>query len=106
MSNTPPLLTNRSLELITKVIVIYSLFYTITTVFKAIIESGDPQASIPQAYIVPMYISAILHIVIALCNAWSWKNSRHHWGIAITSGVAIVCSSVFFEDFAIWFATI
>lgn len=106
MSNTPPLLTNRSLELITKVIVIYSLFYTITTVFKAIIESGDTQASIPQAYIIPMYVSAALHIVIALCNAWSWRNSRHYWGIAIGSSIAIVCAGVFFEDFAIWLTNI
>ena len=100
--NKPPLFSENSLQIATKIIAIYAAFYMITAFVPTFTNPVSENPLMPQNHYHPAYFTVVVHLVIFLLSLWSILKKRFSWIIAGFCMVVVIFFRIFYNDIAIW----
>ncbi|WP_124980976.1 hypothetical protein [Nonlabens xiamenensis] len=98
----PPILTQKSLIIITKVTAIYAAFYIVTGLVKVFADPLENQPTVSVHAYDPLYVVAGIHLLVLLVTGACIAMSRYRWIITILSVIVVLLSRIFYEDIALW----
>jgi hypothetical protein len=100
--NRPPLFTQKSLIIATKIIAIYALFFMVTAfipIFKNPVSENPLWASNHYA---PVYFAASVHLIVFIVSATSVFLKKYFWPLAISCMIVVFMSRFYYTQIALW----
>lgn len=97
-SQKPPLLTEKSLTLITKFMAIYTAFHIVTVLFKSYADAVSDQPTVAEQYQFPIYVIAGIHLIMGLICGAMIMTKKYYWVVTISCIVISLYTRFFFED--------
>ena len=101
-SQKPPLLTSKSLVIMTKFVAIYAAFHIVTVVFKTYADSISEEANVLDTYQVPVYFIAGVHFLILLICGAMIMAKKHFWAVTIACIVISLYTRFYFDNIVTW----
>ncbi|MGB5983124.1 MAG: hypothetical protein WBG46_13360 [Nonlabens sp.] len=99
--NRPPIFSDRSLRVGTKIIAIYALFYVVTALVPLLFNPSRENELMPQNHYAPVYFNAAVHLIIFLAALLSVLKKRFSWFLVGISIVVILASRIFYRDISV-----
>ena len=99
---TPPIFSDRSLRIGTKIVAIYSLFIIATALVPLLFDPVSENALMPQNHYNPIYFSAAVHLLIFIATLISVLQKRFSWILTGSCIAIVILLRIFYQDIAIW----
>ena len=100
--NTPPIFSDRSLRIGTKIVAIYTLFIVITALVPLLFNPVSENALMPQNHYNPIYFSAVLHLIVFVATLVSVLQKRYSWILTGACIAIVILARIFYQDIAVW----
>lgn len=99
--NKPPIFSDRSLRVGTKIIAIYALFYVVTALVPLLFNPTSDNEFMPQNHYAPVYFNAAIHLVIFIAAIVSIMKKQFSWFLVGISIAIILASRIFYRDISL-----
>lgn len=98
--NTPPIFSDRSLRIATKIVAIYAVFYLTVAIVPLLLEPTNEL--LPENHAAPTYFNAAIHLLMFIAALISILKDAYSWLITGVCIVLIIGSRFFYREIAEW----
>ncbi|MGB3591442.1 MAG: hypothetical protein WBA16_07110 [Nonlabens sp.] len=98
----PPLFTQKSLVIITKILAIYSLFFTVTAFIPIFKNPVSENPMMPSNHYAPVLFAAAVHFVVFVLTLWSILSKKYSWLLILPLAVIVLLSRFYYDEIAVW----
>jgi hypothetical protein len=98
----PPLFNDRSLQITTKIVVIYAAFYMCTVVFQLLTNPLEDSPLAPQNAYYPLYFMAVVHLIIFVVTGASVVYKKYFWPLTLVAVAIVAMARFYYNDIALW----
>ncbi|WP_213520227.1 hypothetical protein [Nonlabens sp.] len=98
----PPLFNDRSLQITTKIVVIYAAFYMCTVVFQLLTNPLADNPMAPKNAYDPLYVMAVVHLLVFVVTGASVVYKKYIWSITTVAVAVVAMARFYYNDIALW----
>ena len=99
--NKPPIFSDRSLRVGTRVIAIYALFYVVTALVPLLFNPASDNELMPSNQYAPVYFNAGVHLLIFFAALYSILKKSYSWFLVGISIAIILLSRIYYRDISL-----